>query len=338
MNILPTLPKLAYTEGTTEKPDHTLFVVVCSTDVIEEDELGSLLQKCPTIPADLPKLNLYKVPIPKMAPVSAVQAANLTSTVWPVLYKPGAAYGPHKNYLQKSQAVIEKDAGEFMKIARQVGESAKTCNIGEHVGAVIVSYNEECQSEILAAAGDARWCHDPQHKETLYGNVMAHAVLRAIGMVCRKRLKSSGKEQSSRQSGEEFFFDKPMTDCETRYFEQGEPSADSYLCLGLTIYLSHEPCVMCSMAILHSRFDRVIIGKRMPLTGGITAEHQMLTQESAVPDGNTEAIKAPADELGYGLFYRSELNWKLLAWEWKDCVDGEDEEGEKISSETFLHA
>lgn len=67
-----------------------------------------------------------------------------------------------------------------------------------------------------------------------------------------------------------------------------------YLCHELEIYCTHEPCVMCSMAILHSRFGKMVFQNRMPETGGMCA------------DG----------ELGHGLFWRKELNWTVLAWQW----------------------
>jgi tRNA-specific adenosine deaminase 3 len=40
--------------------------------------------------------------------------------------------------------------------------------------------------------------------------------------------------------------------------------ANSYLCTGLDLYLSHEPCLMCAMALVHARVRRVFFGRRTP--------------------------------------------------------------------------
>lgn len=99
--------------------------------------------------------------------------------------------------------------------------------------------------------------------------------------------------QETQVHTDNIFQDRPILSPEKDHNNQSGTDA-GYLCHELEIYCTHEPCVMCSMAILHSRFGKTVFQNRMPKTGGMCA------------DG----------ELGHGLFWRKELNWTLLAWQW----------------------
>ncbi|KAI7483680.1 hypothetical protein KC351_g5003 [Hortaea werneckii] len=155
------------------------------------------------------------------------------------------------------------------------------------------------------------------------GNVMAHAAMRALGMVGRKRLRvasqpvtaAAAKAESNfsrvglehdEQARDAFFLDTPLTPVEQQYFALDNLKPDGYLCLKLEIFLTHEPCMMCSMALVHSRVGRVVFANRMPRTGGLTAE---MVRNDTGPVG-----------LGYGLCWRKELNWQFMCWEWTNAT------------------
>jgi tRNA-specific adenosine deaminase 3 len=78
--------------------------------------------------------------------------------------------------------------------------------------------------------------------------------------------------------------------------------SDGYLCSGLDIYLTHEPCVACAMAMIHSRFRACIFEKRMPGSGALTARDRK-------------------DSLGYGLFWRRELNWRVMTFQYSEGTE-----------------
>ncbi|KAK6459467.1 tRNA-specific adenosine-34 deaminase subunit [Scheffersomyces xylosifermentans] len=79
----------------------------------------------------------------------------------------------------------------------------------------------------------------------------------------------------------------------SRNRNDGEDS--NYLCQNLTVYCSHEPCVMCSMALVHSRIGRIIYLKESLGSGGL--------------------------ESNYQLGDRDGLNWTFEIWKWIEPTD-----------------
>ena len=49
----------------------------------------------------------------------------------------------------------------------------------------------------------------------------------------------------------------------------------AYLCTGYDVFLTHEPCVMCSMALVHSRVGRVFYTVPMTASGGLGSQHKI---------------------------------------------------------------
>ncbi|CAN3504118.1 tRNA-specific adenosine deaminase subunit Tad3p [Diutina catenulata] len=70
---------------------------------------------------------------------------------------------------------------------------------------------------------------------------------------------------------------------------RGGSTDKGYLCHNLHVYTTHEPCVMCCMALVHSRIGRVIYLK---------------------------SVVSGAFESNFQLGDRDGLNWKFEIWRW----------------------
>lgn len=96
-------------------------------------------------------------------------------------------------------------------------------------------------------------------------------------------------------------------------------SQGGYLCTDLDVYLSHEPCLCCSMGMLLSRFRAVIFPRRGRLVSGGLASEPVVG-----PVG--EEVEGEAGKDGreyYGLHWRKELNWRALGFEFVEDEDPE---------------
>jgi tRNA-specific adenosine deaminase 3 len=309
-------------EDSTEHFDLVRFFLLCPTKHIQHADLFALLRQCPpfdTKNAMAPRV--FYVTVPAFAPISAEQATEWSDKYWPISYKNTNPYGPHPSLVQRNAAEIEGEAGGWLALANTAGKQISDKCLGEQIGVVVVD-RMRGTPQVIAVAGDCRW-RSPigtieAHEGT--GNVMAHAVQRAIATVAKKRLRAAGTDPALLDRS--LFCDSPLTEVEKEYYEKDNIPSSGYLCVDLDIYLTHEPCVMCSMAILHSRFRRCIFSTRMPHTGGMTSDS---IQENAVSGG-----------LKNGLFWRpSELNWKFLAWEFKE--DGKDKKAGAVASKDMMH-
>ncbi|KAL9942466.1 tRNA-specific adenosine deaminase subunit tad3 [Verticillium nonalfalfae] len=309
---LPTHLKTQFMNATPEgRQIHTgksswIYIMLCEDSEFSRDALTEELAKVEGMGQEP---FLESVPIPLVAPTSQVQAAMWSSQFWPCVYRKNNPLGPHPALVARASDVVKDETSLWMALAHRVARSAYDAGIGEPMGAVIIQ-RENGKSELVGLAGDARWHQEPSRSGT--GNPMAHCVLRAMSMVAQKLVRHERQKVGLPfvHSNLEFdcFQDQPLLGEERILFEEEHPNSEGYLCHGLELYTTHEPCVECSMAMLHSRMGKIVFCNRMPLTGGIASEQR--------GEGMPELAEYGGGN-GLGLFWRRELNWSLLAWEWE---------------------
>lgn len=128
--------------------------------------------------------------------------------------------------------------------------SSSAC-MGSEMGVVVVDPSLPSNDAVIAAAS-VRKSHHPLH----------HAVIIAVDLVAR----TQGGGALQLTAG-------------TNVFVEAVESVVPYLCTNYEIYLTHEPCIMCCMALLHSRAKTVFFIKKCP-GGGLVSEARLHTMPS----------------------------------------------------------
>lgn len=326
----------------------TMYLLICPTTAIALDELGKILRRLSPFKEEATEPKIGQSRVPAVAPLTAEEAQQWSLDYWPTIYRKSNPFGPHPALVARGEREIMSAPGvqSYFDMARAAGLAARARGLGIGVGCVVIERFSPTDAHVVAVAADARHCGlSDDAASSISGhathNVAAHAVLRAIGMVARKRVRRSTRPPKALQrhatesdvhstahsthsagphpvkhvsnapeSIETSLLDYPLTPMEEESFRGNDLVPDGYLCVGLEMYTTHEPCLMCSMAIVHSRFGRCVFGQSMPKSGGLNAE----------------------GGLGYGLFWRSELNWKMPCWRYgsRQITDEDEDEHEIV--------
>ena len=318
-----------------ERNCECIWYFVGQVNDIQLESLHNLFSQSELLLGSENEAQIYIIDVPVTSPNSKEEATEWSDRYWPIVYKRVNPLGPHHSIVSNAEAEVSQRAEIWMSLARLVAHQSFEKKLGEDFGCAIVERNDEGKDRLVSLAGDLRYeaeLLDTEEKET--GNIFRHAAMRAIGMIARKR-KSIGYDTVAEvppakkqwrntlvenQYGH-IYGDMPLTPLENYAYPAHFPSIDSYLCTGFEIYLTHEPCVMCSMAILHSRFGRCVFGKRMPMSGGLFAEPDHSVEEE-------HKYRHSGVSVTYGIFWRPELNSKFLCWQWYG--EHENEKDERI--------
>jgi len=294
----------------------TVFLLLPATEVPWERISAALAPHMDVegLPRGIPAV------VPGQAPLSAEQAKMWSERYWPTIFNPASQVlqdAPPLHQLRRVQAALDTPAVDrYMGLARTAATEVELSGHGMSVAAVVVDPHT---NEVVAVAGDARWWSEtparPSDQNSRHGGRPEHhALMRAVAMVANQEVRRRMDRGSHGRfmTGTESPAGRPLTEIEQRHDLGNTPSvtsageeggsrmpSDGYLCSGLDVYLTHEPCVCCAMAMIHSRFRACVFGQRMPGTGGLCAE-------------------AGETALGYGLFWRRELNWRVMAFEYLD--------------------
>ncbi|CAH2351334.1 tRNA-specific adenosine deaminase subunit Tad3p [[Candida] railenensis] len=241
---------------TPEGTSTVLQAILCSKEYLDtKEELQNLFHEHTyDNNSDLSEISIYETQIPVRPPPTKELAVEWSQKYWPLSWKGN----PNHQYLKSVKFNIQREKS-------MIGQLLKTSKENGGLPVTIIARESESTSddhEILAIGTDNRKQHPLQH-----------STMQAIAKVADSELKRRNNLAENENSN---------------YIQQGKEE-NNYLCHNLLVYSTHEPCVMCAMALVHSRIGRIIYMKNMQ-NGSLESNYQL---------GDMDG-----------------LNWKFDIWRW----------------------
>ena len=228
-------------------PDSNSLLLLLAPVGLSDEKVNAFINEL-----RLPSPEVYRVP---KFPCCTPTAWDRASAMWPYHRPRPLLPNTHPSKLSADTLV---NSARFMRLAIAQARLAHAQGLPP-VGVVVVDGNDQ----VLAATH----CKT-SHCSHIYGfptmavqhpddHPLDHAVMIAIRTVA---------DQESQRFG-------------YRSGDKRKQDSDPYLFSGCTVYTTHEPCVMCSMALLHSRTRTVYYGVANCVFGGLGTKHRIHVQK-----------------------------------------------------------
>jgi tRNA-specific adenosine deaminase 3 len=172
-------------------------------------------------------------------PITRRQYDSVT-TFWPCNFHPDRQI---EQLLSENSGFSDKDKAEvFWNVDQVLAKSQESCG---RPACLVYDASDDSKEMLVCTSGDPPEVHP-----------INHAVMVAVSAIGKLH---GAKLDLNSQNGIE-------VNCSSKIVRN---RPNDYLCTGLDVYLSHEPCTMCAMALLHSRAKRVFFVKKSPKTGAL---------------------------------------------------------------------